>query len=265
MGVENGEETGRLRQLIILLALLPLCGQANQCFNFAETYYQQIYCEIKADGQGAGLPSFADFRRNEEQMQALLLKPFARRAGIVLRMPGRREVVAKVAETPPLSEAKPVAPDSCEPDGLRLVCVRAVWQLVVNQPNDKLSEGALSDDRRMALPPFRGDRSQVAEVSRYLVESYHHYLEKMMAIGLGGSTLAYGKFAYLFEDLTRRGVSFEERFEVMYRYLKADKRRLSVPVRKSLPDSLDTGKCFGLKNLFVCQAGVTNLVFSRAE
>lgn len=252
-----------MRRLILLMVLVPLCGQASECFNFAETYYQQVYCEIRASGKGSGLPSFADFRRNEEQMQALLLKPFSRRAGIELKMPTRSRAAVHVVRSPQQAREQQAPAVDCRADGIRLTCADSRWQLVVNQPNDALPDGALAEDQRMALRPFQGDQSQGDVVNRYLLESYHHYLEKMMAIGLGGSTLSFGKFAYLFDDLAGKGVDFPERFEVMYKYLKSDKRRLNVPVRSALPSAFDPGKCFGLKNLLVCQAGRTNLVFSR--
>tara|TARA_R110001592_G_scaffold52511_8_gene160708 strand:- start:25521 stop:25838 length:318 start_codon:yes stop_codon:yes gene_type:complete len=67
----------------------------SACFNQAETYYEQIYCEIKAKGQGVSLPSFVDFRKNNEQMQALLLKRKAEALNIPFTMQQKKSVVSK--------------------------------------------------------------------------------------------------------------------------------------------------------------------------
>lgn len=245
-----------------VLCYLPIMSAANSCFNFAETYYQQLYCEIRASGQGAGLPSMLDFRRNNEQMQALVLKPYARKAGIAMQMPKVSQPLVRVSKTPP---AEPSNRDSaCVVQAAALLCGSDHYQLVSNLPNEALAPGTLSAGHAMALPVYRGSRQDAAAINRYLESSYYHYLQKMMAIGLGGSTLSYGKFAFLFEDLASKGISFGERFEVMYRYLKADKQKLQVPIRKELPREFDPQRCFPLRELQVCQAGLVNLVFRKA-
>lgn len=247
-----------------VLACLPSVAAANTCFNFADTYYQQLYCEIRASGQGAGLPSMLDFRRNNEQMQALILKPYARKAGIAMQMPKATAPVARVSKSPPVTSQPTATAAACVVQAADLVCGNNHYALVSNRPNEALAPGALSASQHMALPLYRGSRQDEAAISAYLEASYYHYLQKMMAIGLGGSTLSYGKFAYLFEDLASKGISFGERFEVMYRYLKADKQKLQVPIRTDLPREFDPRACFPLHELQVCQAGLVNLVFRRA-
>ena len=252
-----------LRRLLACCTVICLSQvQASECFNFADTYYQQVYCEIKASGKGNGLPSFLDFRRNTEQMQALLLKPHARKAGVKFELPATTKPVVSVKKTLP-APTLPAGGSDCTVAGLELHCAAASYRLVTNLPNNRLEAGALSAENAMNLPGFSGNRLQAAEVETYLTTAYQHYLQKMMAIGLGGSTMSYGKFAYLFEDLGRKGVSFADRFEVMYRYLKADKRNLSVPVRASLPAGFDTGNCYAIAQWMVCQAGMHNFVFAN--
>jgi hypothetical protein len=62
------------------------------CFTLAETYYQQLYCEIKASGKAQGLLHFDDFRRNELLMQTLLLKQYASRLGINVVLPDTTKI-----------------------------------------------------------------------------------------------------------------------------------------------------------------------------
>lgn len=255
------------QRCLLFMVLLLLAGalSANSCFNFAATYYQQLYCEIQASGKGAGLPSFTDFRRNNEQMQALLLKPYARKAGLEIHMPRS----SKTARTPPVatadSEAFAAESDrfvDCQVDTLTLRCAAGNYQLVRNQRNDQLADEVLSNTFKMALPIFRGDAQQASAVNTYLAAAYEHYLQKMIAIGLGGSTMRYGKFAYLFADLNDKGLDFSQRFEKMFSFLKADKRKLRVPVRSAIPAGLDVKQCFALGTFVLCPMGQFNLVFT---
>lgn len=249
----------------ILTGLLSVNVWGNSCFPFAETYYQQIYCEIQASGKGSGLPSFGDFRRNNEQMQALLLKPLARRAGVAMAMPkpkpqGKTVVVSREINR---SQVSPQNLAGCQVEALTLVCPAGRYQLIRNQANDALATGVLATNFRMDLPVFQGNLQQQAAVDQYLVTAYQHYLKKMLAIGLGGATMNYGKFAFLFADLNSKGLDFSARFEKMFTYLKADKQKLRVPVRQSIPRELDTSQCYALPSWLVCPVGLANLLFAR--
>lgn len=249
-----------------LIAGFAACSvgvSANTCFNFAETYYQQIYCEIKATGKGSGLPSFTDFRRNNEQMQALLLKPFARKAGVAMPMPQPAKKAIAVSRDIEQVAAAQDNFSSCSVSALLLQCAAGDYQLVRNQANNQLATGVLAADYRMNLPRYHGDVSEDAAVNAYLVDAYQHYLQKMIAIGLGGSTMRYGKFAYLFADLNSKGMDFSDRFEKMFGFLKKDKRRLNVPVISSIPGQLDLAQCFSLQQFLLCPLGQKNLVFTR--
>lgn len=251
-----------MKRLLLVLLWTPVTALANGCFLVADTYYQQLYCEIKAAGQGAGLPTLADFRRNNEQMQALLLKPYAVRAGIEIKMPVRHRPTT-TSDTPRKASvaAAPQTVSPCRASGLMLECGDSSFQLVVNQPNALLEPGVLAADFAMNLPSYKGSVEDVAALQAYLLHSYEHYLRRMMAIGLGGSTLSYAKYAYLFNDLYDRGVSFSARFEKMFSYLKADKKTLQAPRRTQLPREFDPQYCIAVGALMVCQVGLVNLVF----
>ena len=44
------------------------------CMDGAKTDLEKLYCQVVREGQGAGLPSATDFRRNDPQVQRLLLR-----------------------------------------------------------------------------------------------------------------------------------------------------------------------------------------------
>jgi hypothetical protein len=69
------------------------------CFLSAGSYYEQVYCELQARGQTQGLPPFHQFKRNDEVIQAAILKRPAQRNGIKLPAP----------QTPTASTAAPAA------------------------------------------------------------------------------------------------------------------------------------------------------------
>ncbi len=259
--------------LLFFTAFFLISGAAYAdqfCFSYAENYYEQIYCEVKASGQGKDLPGFYDFRRNNEMMQALLLKRFSRRIGVEIKLPksSSEKTVRKYSPVQAVA-MKPTSPSSLSGCELAKNIIRCSekgesYQLVGNRTNRQLKPGMLSDDNRMDLPSFQGVLSSPSQVEQYLYESYQHYLFKMMDIGLGGSTLSYGKFSFLFDDLNSKGVSFSGRFETMYRYLKKDKQALSVPAKSQAPSELSLEHCYQLNTLFVCRLGLNNWIFFAA-
>ena len=81
----------------MLLGMAPVVSQAApQCQ--PQTEYEKLYCQIKAKDANVALPSFEDFRRNDPQVQALLLKRPAARWGLAVPSP-------KVAPRPENSAA----------------------------------------------------------------------------------------------------------------------------------------------------------------
>src|SRR6478735_9538922 len=86
------------------------------CFALAETYYEQVYCQLQAKAQTKGLPAFNQFQKNTESVQASLLKRPAERNGIKLLLPTRKvqppgETITPTKTVGKLSAvvAKPVA------------------------------------------------------------------------------------------------------------------------------------------------------------
>lgn len=251
--------------------LLLLTAQAHgssalkysDCFNQADTYYQQIYCEIKAQGEGASLPSFSDFKKNNEQMQALLLKRKAEALRIPFKMPtnqSRNSQPKRKVDSQPVA----VSTSRCEYLERSIKCNDGVFSIVANQSNTELKRSVLNDSNKLALERFSGDRNNETMVLDHLTKSYTRYIEKMLEIGLGGSTMSFTKFYYLYEGLSDQGVDFEQRFETMYAYLKLDKRNLAVTREVSAIQGLSIDDCSRLKkNLFTCDNKAANRVYIK--
>lgn len=57
------------------ILMISSAANADQfCFALAETYYEQVYCQLQAKAQTKNLPPFNQFKKNNEQVQASLLK-----------------------------------------------------------------------------------------------------------------------------------------------------------------------------------------------
>ncbi len=255
-----------------LLLMSPLTVNAGDfCLLLAENYYEQLYCEIKAMGQGRRLPSFLDFRRNNELTQAMLLKRPAAKVGVEVVLP-KREIAPSRETVPKITQAQTM-PVNREVDGggkLRqclfyeknIQCDGDNYHLVGNQANSKLIQGALASTNKMEIPDYMGLLSDQQALSQYLTRAYRQYIGKMLEIGLGGSTFSYAKFDFLFHDVTAKGIDFSQRFETMFRFLKQDKQNIAVS--EALPDrvSLVRERCDRLDDsLVVCNGGRKNYLY----
>ena len=252
---------------LLLISLYSSQSNAGQfCFSYAENYYEQIYCEIKASGKGGGLPVWYDFRKSDEIVQALLLKPYVRSAGIKMTMPA--STLAPVPSSKKITDSSSsrivdLSLSNCVLGGDFINCSGKSYQLLSNKPNHQISKDALTKENRMGLADYWGSFSDAEAVDQYLSQSYYHYVVKMSDIGLGGSVLSYGKFMFLFDDLHRKGVGFSNRFEIMYHYLKLDKKKINVSIRSQLPEDLTLAQCFRLNSLLLCELGKRNMIFTN--
>jgi hypothetical protein len=161
-----------------------------------------------------------------------------------------------------ISSAKPVQSvenDSvCELQGNRLKCADGNFVLIGNKANSRLAATALSADNKMALPSY-----QNGALNQYLTQAYRQYITKMDEIGLGGVTMTYRKFAYLYSDLKSKGLDFSLRFETMYSFLKKDKATLGVSESIRVPQGLDAHYCSPLgERFYVCDLQGRNYIFA---
>ena len=250
--------------MLLLISSFPVLAE-SLCFAKAKTYYEQLYCELKSRGYGSKLPGFYDFQRNDEMTQALLLKGPARSLGVALAMPEvDRRVEPLVAVSAPTATASRSMGD-CYIKGALIVCGNRVFHYRANQLNSALGSRALDESNSMAIVEFPGSYTDDLAVTRYLMASYEHYLDKMLVIGLAEATMAYGTFAYLFNDLHDKGVSFSGRFEKMYFYLKQDKRQLAVNRHTLPPGNMTLDDCYPLQKFWVCGRNKKNHLYRIAD
>ena len=247
---------------IYILCVLTSSAKADQfCFALAETYYEQVYCQLQAKAQTKGLPSFNQFKKNTESVQASLLKRPAERNGIKLPAPVRKvqpptetqaptKIPTQITNKPQAMVPKTVANEpgitpsrntsvelknamDCELLAKQIHCGKQVFKLMGNKANHRLANGALSIDNKMNLPKYQG-----GALSQYLAQAYGQYIGKMCDIGLCGVTMTYGKFAYLYQDLHAKGLDFTQRFEIMFGFLKKDKANMGVSESSNAPNGL---------------------------
>lgn len=286
--------------LFILVYSFPSVGDSF-CFASAGSYYEQIYCELQAKGEKKNLPPFYQFKRNDPMTQALLLKRPAARIGIDLPMPKSARKAAPVdmekklpatnsqsiakttpaaKSTPGQSTADPTTSNStpvntvpksnaqlpntsgCQFSAAEIRCGAQSYQLTGNLHNKKLAENALTDENKMDMAVFQGDINNSYSVEQYLATAYQRYIEKMHEIGLGGVTMTYGKFHFLFYDVTGKGLNFSQRFETMYEFLKKDKTNMAVSEKLNLDEQLTMGDCDTLsENMLVCSRAGRNYLY----
>lgn len=267
---------------ISILCVLTASAKADQfCFALAETYYEQVYCQLQAKAQTKGLPSFNQFKKNDEVVQASLLKRPAERNGIKLPAPARKVQPAAATATPSKAMTKPQTsvpkidvnePETgparsayvetknssgCELLASQIHCANQVFKLLGNKANHRLANNALSIDNKMDLPRYQG-----GVLSQYLGHAYTRYIAKMCDIGLCGVTMTYGKFAYLYQDLHSKGLDFPQRFEIMYGFLKKDKANMGVSESSRVPQGLSVQDCGALTDTrYVCDYQGRNYIF----
>lgn len=93
--------------ILILLLLLGSGAKAdNFCFAVAETYYEQVYCQLQAKAQVKNLPLFHQFKKNNEHVQYSLLKRPAERNAIKLPSPVKKTAEASLVI--PLGSVRPL-------------------------------------------------------------------------------------------------------------------------------------------------------------
>ena len=154
--------------------------------------------------------------------------------------------------------------NGCTFQQLVIQCARARYQFVGNKNNQQLPDNALADDHKLGLPVYRGATDDGVAVDEYLKNAYSRYLTAMMEIGLGASTMSYGKFANLYKYITDQHLDFVARFETMYQFLKKDKQTICVSTKLNIADGFVLENCNVLENIVACDYQKTNYLFVKA-
>ena len=153
---------------------------------------------------------------------------------------------------------------SCQFRGEEIRCGRQTYLLQNNQQNQHLQPGVLNADNGLVLSRYSGPKSDTVAVNNYLADSYERYINKMLEIGLGDSTMTYTKFHYTYWELVEKGEDFPGRVGQMFEFLKRDKATMAVKARydNQLPASIDW--CQQLSTaIVVCDDGKKNWVYSN--
>lgn len=264
---------------------------SQQCFAQAATLYEQVYCEVRAAQPSVVLPSFVDFKKNNSRMQALLIKRHAERQGIELPKPVSSskpkpqhlnkpkpeiKLTPKRATIKLSAQQRQTATDTvvarqkhplsgCSWVSPKIQCAERKFKLTGNVANRDLRTDVFDDAFKLNLPTYTGSYTNSRAVQQYLVQAYDVYLQKMLAIGLGGVTMSYSKFAYFFEDLHSKGVDFNSRFETMFYYLKMDKQNNAVSGRINVPGNFSLNACYPFASAVACDSGGRNYLFVQSS
>ncbi|MFE8071128.1 hypothetical protein QQM79_08715 [Marinobacteraceae bacterium S3BR75-40.1] len=259
---------------VVFTALLSLSLSTAQaaCLDEARTPYEKAYCQIVEKGEGGGLPSFEDFRRNTPRVQALLLKRPAVRAGIELPQRAQNRNRARDRALPSRQPSNPPSPrsevssslDQCQLEGRIISCPGVRYRLAGNRPNSDLAPGALGPANTLDLPDYQGSLDDEAAVRRYLSGAYDRYIPKMVEIGLAGVTMSFSEFYHRFRRHAEQGVDFTRRLEQTYQLLKQDKRTKAVASRlnRGVPHQIEHCARINIE-ILVCDNVSTNWVYVK--
>ncbi len=271
---------------IISLSLMAISQNSQAiglkaCINSAITELEFTYCEIVKKGQGSTLPDFFGFRRNKESMQRLLLKRGAARTGVTIpkasETPSETRLTSRPlgTERPQTEPAKTSVTTSasnpqdigkkqendltaCSLNKEQINCNNQRYFLAVNTPENRLEQNALSDNNLLALPNIQNGQTQL----QYLSYLYPRYIEKMLLIGLGDSTVSFTKFNAIYETSIQQGENFSMRFAEMYELLKQERRTMGIKqrYRNNFPESIES--CMQLsRELIACDNVEQNWVY----
>ena len=274
----------------LLLATLLLSPSVSAaCREMAKTELEQTYCAIKAKGKGSSLPMFSDFRKNPEKIQRLLLKKHAKQAGIPLpettpspmdtattaprqnrsTQPTPVPLTSKTERAPtppqkPKTDTRATELNSCQLNQLTITCSFGRYRLQTNRPNRELTGDALSPANRLLLADRQSPHYRNASNLVYLSETYPLYIEKMLSIGLGDSTMSFTRYAATYEEIQVQNQNFSTRFNAMFELLKKEKANNSIQRRydNSYPQNLSQCMSANAK-LLICDNLNRNWVYLR--
>ncbi|MFN2362257.1 MAG: hypothetical protein ABR522_14415 [Marinobacter sp.] len=265
--------TARWLALLVLGFSTAVQAADDACMENAKTDLEELYCQVVSEGQGAGLPSPTDFKRNDPQVQALLLRRPAGRLGLDVPEPGapaESEADSRpveIAPEPDRSDPQEDQPETglladCSLQGKRIACPQRHYNLAANLPNSKLADGILGEDNRLGLRRFEGDRNDEEAVRRYLSDAYDRYIPKVVDIGLGANTMSFTAFHKAFHTMEAGGVDFAKRMAQTYSLLKQDKKNLAVKARYHDRLPQDLSLCTVINpDIIVCDDVGTNWVY----
>ncbi len=269
--------------LVMRTFLIPQPAHARfdltGCLSMTQTKMEKIFCNVKAKGKGKHLPDLFEFRQNSLQVQALLLKRPAAAIGLSLPETEKKTPHPKKAEVKKTEDKKEkggsqtakattkatnnnASLKNCTLNQSHIQCPTMAYRFIKNKPNSKLKKSALHESNRLKLNQHKKDTKDTVGLHAYLSESYRLYINKMLEIGLGESTMTFTKFYHTFQHTQANNIRFAERFEEMFQFLKIDKKTMSISTKgpKFYPKTIN--ECAPLSSdIIVCDDGKTNWLY----
>ena len=264
----------------LLLVLLCWLTPVWSCNFTPKTELEKVYCEVQDRGEGGGLPDIFEFRKNPPKTQALLLRKPAATLGI--KLPQSKSPVRNVPSeplTPPIKPEKnlavltpprlPVAQSnglaSCQLNNSQIQCGYAHFVLLTNQQISQLEKSALSEFNKLIIPAKSSALYRDYSVQSYLSDVYPTYLEKMIKIGLGDTTMSFTKFVATYQDIVAQGEDFSARFNKMYELLKTERKSNAIKARynNNFPDNIS--QCMQVTSLLIaCDNVSQNWLYQKS-
>lgn len=268
----------------IISSSVALGITSKQCKLEANTELEKIYCQVLEKGAGGSLPSFGDFQRNSSNTQKLILLGPARKLGITIpnvthsqKKPNASPIVrpqtnnqnakknqpsirAENRQRVPETDARASELDACELRTNQIICPRQSYFLVINIPINRLPQKTLEDMNTLSIRKKFSNESTL----QYLSDVYPYYVEKMLLIGLGDSTVSFTKFNAIYDESLKQKESFSDRFGKMYELLKKERKTMSVKTRYRNNFPEDISQCMQLsQSLVACDNIEQNWVYQK--
>ncbi len=272
----------------------------KQCDAESATALEKTYCAVLRKGQGRSLPDFFSFRRNPSHMQRLILKSAASRAGVELPSKEiqqnsfadslRPEITSdhkntqaetQTSQQPNSNDGKrtntvlnlgknqaaqeshsQTTLDNCGIAKEQISCGSHRYFLAINIPVKHINRKALSTGNRLL---FRA-KLQNETLLQYLSHLYPEYIQKMLYLGLGDSTVSFTKFHAIYESSLAQNENFVDRFEEMYELLKKERQTMATKqrYRENYPEHITN--CTQLTGrLITCDNVEQNWVYKKVR
>jgi len=258
----------------------------NTCLNQAESHYEEVWCRIKEKDPSSNLSNLHEFRKNSPKTQYLLLKRPAKKWRIILNKPSIKKTKSAIKDTLIISnQAVEKLSPSSRPLNEKITKISYEKILIKKQKNlnhctlvkkfihcegdrfslqsnaslNRLTKDVLSKNNKLVVnedlesPPIRAASLM-----------YRDYIEKMLSIGLGYSTMSFTKFFTIYEDSKKQKLIFSKRMFDMFELLKKERKTNGIKDRydDNYPNSISA--CMELStHLIVCDNKAQNWVYQR--
>ena len=259
---------------------------SNNCLNQSKSHYEEVWCRIKEKDPSNKLSSLHEFRKNSQNTQYLLLKRPAKKWHISLNKPPIEKANSSQKDTLVISDQtiEKLSPSSrplnekitkityekvltkkqknlnhCTLAKKIIHCKDDRFSLQSNKSLNQLAIGSLSKNNKLVVnedlesPPIRAASLM-----------YRDYIEKMLSIGLGYSTMSFTKFFTIYEDSKKQSLIFSKRMFDMFELLKKERKTNGIKDRydDNYPSSISA--CMELSTrLIVCDNKAQNWVYQR--